>query len=776
MDPVRWRRVEEIYQAASERKPEERAAFLATACDGDEDLRREVESLVVHGENAERFLQVPSPVKQPEVGQRISHYEIQEKLGEGGMGAVYRALDTMLVRPVALKFLNAESDIDEEARAALINEARASSALDHPNIGTIYGIEAAPDGRQFIVMACYEGQTLARKLKNGPLPAGEGAAVALQAAGGLGEAHAHHIIHRDIKPSNIFLTRQGLVKILDFGLARAVRPATSTLSVNIPGTAAYMSPEQAQGRYLDTRTDLWSLGAVIYEIATGRRAFAAGSVPATLFAIVHEPPPAMGDEVPRALQKVIYRALAKLPEDRYQSAAEMILDLRQFSGTDVPGCDPTITLEEVSGYRKLAAGRPPSRTWRRYLRWRFAPTLAIVLAAAFLTLRHPAGPKAAAYEFYLKAVPYLQRHERLENLDRGISLLNAAVKADAAFALAFASLGDAYRLKARLTQDPSLLAKAESNARRALELNDGLAQVHVVMGGVQSALGNRDLAQAEYQKARALDPSNAEALTGLAREYTARQRIPEAEGLYRKAAALRPESWEGYNNLGIFLKEQKQPEEAAVQFRRVIQLAPDNVAGYANLAAALIDAGKLEGAEAPLRRAVQLDPSSYVVLLNLGQLNRKRRLFPEAEAAIRQSLSLNDKYWIAWESLAVVERWLNRDQEAVAAYQRAIPLVEEAVRVQPKQAALRATLAEIYAYCRMNDKSLSEIEAALALDPESADVLLSCADAYAALGNRGLAVATANKAVANGLSLATLDRDPEARRFRTDPDFKSPSK
>jgi eukaryotic-like serine/threonine-protein kinase len=705
-------------------------------------------------------------------GQVLNGYRILEWLGTGGMGLVYRAMDTRLDRQVALKFLPLELDLDEHARAALVDEARAASALDHPNIGTIHGIEETASGHRFIVMAFYEGQTLEEKLRRGPVTVKEAAAIALQVANGLAEAHAHRIVHRDIKPSNIFLTRQGLVKILDFGIARVIRTAASTRSVHISGTAAYMSPQQAQGKFLDARTDLWSLGAVLYEMVAGRRAFAAESFPATLLAVVNDPAPDLGEDVPHAFQKIIYRALAKQAEDRYQSAAEMIQDLRQVSGLEVAVCDPTVTLEHV----KQAAGSPAARKERRYPRWPFIPLLFLTSLAVFLSGVRSRGPKPAAYQSYLEARGQMQRYDRPENVDRAVILLQQAVKADPNFALALASLGEAYLLKFRATQDPARLAEAESNSRRALQLNDSLAEVHIAMGEVQSAMGNRELALDHYQHALKLDPSNANALSGLAGEYAARQRTREAEELYRRAAALRPDDWQGYNALGRFLKAQKRPQEAGEQFRRVIRLTPDNVAGYLNLAAVLIDQGRLDQAQAPLERASELAPSNYVVHLNLGELYSRKRLFPQAERSLQRALRFNDKRWTVWLDLAVVYRWMNQDSHAVAAYQHAVPLLEEAVKVTPKDAPLRALLAEMYAYTGQSDRSLSSIQASLALDAEDVTVLLSCADAYAAMGNHSLAAAMANKAVANGLTLAALNADPEARRFRSGPTFTPPTK
>ena len=416
------------------------------------------------------------------IGSLIAHYRIEEKLGEGGMGAVYRALDTKLGRSVALKFIRGSVDISETSRKALVDEARAASALDHPNIGTIFGIEDTPDGLRFIVMAYYEGETLARKLRRGPLPCKEAASIGLQIASGLAEAHRHNIIHRDIKPSNIILTGQGLVKIVDFGIARIVHSESSTQSAGIPGTAAYMSPEQAQGKFLDRRTDLWSLGTVLYEMVSGRRAFAADSVPATVFAIVHESPPPLEEEVPGNLRSIVDRALARQPEHRYQSAGEMIQDLRQFSESDAIGSELPLTVEQIGRDDEPAFTPSLPRRKRRYIPFLLAAVAAIALAGGLLTWKKTHRVKPAAYQAYLAAAPYLQRYEKTENLNKAITQLKQATQADPGFALAFAALGEAYLRKFDLTQDRSLLRQAESNASHALELNDSLARVHVVMG------------------------------------------------------------------------------------------------------------------------------------------------------------------------------------------------------------------------------------------------------------------------------------------------------
>ncbi len=688
------------------------------------------------------------------------------------MGTVYRAFDAKLGRTVALKFIRGELDVSESSRRSLIDEARAASALDHPNIGTIFGIEETPEGLRFIVMAYYAGETLAQRLQRGPLLIKESVSIGLQIASGLAEAHRYRIIHRDIKPSNIVITGHGLVKIVDFGLARAVRSDSSTLTAGVAGTFAYMSPEQAQGRFLDTRTDLWSLGTVLYEMVAGQRAFGGESIPATLFAIVHEEPAPFGEGVPSAYRRIVGRAIAKLPQDRYQSGSEMIRDLQKLSELDFP--DRTVASRESGADRELATVSPEPRTKRRHVLKLLAPVPVAALVGVLLTFRNKDRTKPAAYESYLAAARYLQRYEKAENVDKAIALLKDAVKADPSFALAFAALGEAYLRKFDITQDRSLLAQAESNASRALQLNDSLARVHIVMGEVHRELGRRELAQQEFLTASRLEPNNADALSELAGEYGASQRVQDADRLYRQAVALKPDSWSIYNNFGRFLIDAEKPEEAAQQFRMVIQHAPDSVAGYLNLATALLTAGKPQEAEAPLRKALQLNPLSPVSHLTLGDLYTKRGLLPQAEKETLRGIELNDKLWYAWTNLGDIYLLLGRNDQAISAYRRAVPLIEGFVKVQDKDASMWAWLAEMYAYTGDKAGYPTAMQKALALDPDNPNVLLKCADVHEVLGEHRLAVDLANKAVTKGLRLSDLDSDPVARSFRADPGFRSP--
>jgi len=260
------------------------------------------------------------------IGQTISHYKILSKLGEGGMGVVYKAEDTKLHRFVALKFLS-PSMTDDEARKRFIHEAQAASSLEHPNICSIHEIDETPDGHMFIVMPCYEGESLAEKIERSPLKLGETLEVATQVASGLARAHEKGIIHRDIKPGNILVTNDGLAKIVDFGLAKLGGRTKLTRTGMAPGTVAYMSPEQLRGGDVDQRTDIWALGVVLYEMITGETPFRGDYEQAVSYSIVNDDPKplrSLRPDVPVDVERLVEKALSKDPNERYQKSTELI--------------------------------------------------------------------------------------------------------------------------------------------------------------------------------------------------------------------------------------------------------------------------------------------------------------------------------------------------------------------------------------------------------------------------------------------------------------------
>jgi serine/threonine protein kinase/tetratricopeptide (TPR) repeat protein len=269
-------------------------------------------------------------------------YRITEKLGEGGMGIVYKAEDIKLNRSVALKFLSPELTKNEEARGRFIQEAQAASALDHPNICTVHEINETEDDQVFIAMACYEGESLKDKIAKGPLEPEDAFNIAIQVAQGLAKANKRGIVHRDVKPANVMITSDGIAKILDFGLAKLSGQVRLTQTGMMMGTVAYMSPEQAKGEEIDQRTDIWSLGVMIYEMLTGKLPFKGEHEQSVMYSILNQTPAPLRKvrrDIPEDLEKVIQKALAKNPDDRYGRMDDLVNDLISVS----KGFEPRMT-------------------------------------------------------------------------------------------------------------------------------------------------------------------------------------------------------------------------------------------------------------------------------------------------------------------------------------------------------------------------------------------------------------------------------------------------
>ncbi|HEV2248165.1 MAG TPA: serine/threonine-protein kinase, partial [Terriglobia bacterium] len=434
----RWQEIERIYHAALEREKSARAAFVAKACAGDETLRREVEFLLSQDEQAGSFLESPAievmaeslaederltdPAKPGvEIGAMIAHYRLTERIGEGGMGEVYRARDTKLQRDVALKILPETMAQDAQRMARFEREAQVLASLNHPNIAAIYGLEES-NGIRALAMELVEGATLAERIalaevhspraRSGvkpPLQLGELLPIARQIAEALEYAHERGIIHRDLKPANVKITPDGTVKVLDFGLAKVlggtgVSPVhgqdahatdqnSPTLSMTgtepgmILGTAAYMSPEQARGQRVDRRCDIWAFGCVLYEMLSGRKAFDGETISDVLAAVLTKEPEwnALPKTAPLSIQKLTRRCLVKDAKQRLRDIGEARIAIEEeLSGTGVP---PVI---EHGQDAHATRATPPLR---RALPWLAAVVLVILVAGLFWLSHPPAKPQ-----------------------------------------------------------------------------------------------------------------------------------------------------------------------------------------------------------------------------------------------------------------------------------------------------------------------------------------------------------------------------------------------
>ncbi len=432
MTPERSQQVSQLYHAALAREPGERSGYLEHACAGDESLRREVESLLAYEDVAADFLEMPAV--QPAltaggqteaaelvmIGRQIGPYKVLSLIGAGGMGEVYRAYDQRLNRDVAIKVLPARSLADNDRRRRFVQEAQAASALNHPNIITIYEIES-DQGRDLIVMEYVRGKSLDALIPRHGMRLTEVLRIAIPVADALAAAHARGIIHRDLKPANVVVGTDGAVKVLDFGLAKLIRsestPEGETLTqgadagLSVPGpiagTAAYMSPEQATGGKMDARSDIFSFGTMLYEMVTGVRPFVGSSTSDTLSAVIRaqpKPPTAVAANLPTDLEKIIHRCLRKEPERRFQHIGDVKVGLQEIKEESESARTPAMAIPRrrrlvlaVVAFTLLvmAVG-----TWRLWWSSGEAPALSVVPLTAlegyeeFPTF-HPDGDQVA---------------------------------------------------------------------------------------------------------------------------------------------------------------------------------------------------------------------------------------------------------------------------------------------------------------------------------------------------------------------------------------------
>lgn len=717
------------------------------------------------------------------IGRILNHYEIVDKLGEGGMGVVYKARDVALDRVVAIKVLPPDKLRDAEMLHRFRREAKAASALNHPNLVTIYEI-GSHDGIEFLAMEYVEGRTLFSILQDGRLPISTVLSYAEQIAGAMAKAHAAGIIHRDLKPGNIMITADGLVKILDFGLARLQSSAheisdapQSTAFMTrlgmVMGTVTYMSPEQARGGEVDGRSDIFSLGIITYEMLSGALPFAGATEMAVLHNLHFETPaPLKRSEVPAALEQVISRMLEKNVNLRYQSMLDVRRDLRAF---DNASSAPTKLLDIPT---------------KRAVHWRRMPVLASgLLGAAALAVvatqipwvgSPPARPEQSvepqadsgaetSQKLYARARLLLDRFDRSENVDSAIRLLEKAVEKDPSYALGYATLAEAYRYKNKLSPDAQWRNLIEQSASRALELNSDLAAAHIAksLAALESA-SRASEAEKHLLRAIELDPRNHAAHKWMGVMWVFRKDFDKAEASFKRSEELNPRDWTTFIEHGIERYLRGNYSGAAKVWETSLNLSPDNIRVLANLAAAYHMLDRYEEAASTLQRAIEIQPvpAHYN---NLGTLRFFQGRYTDAVPAFEKAIEKNPNRYSYWGNLADAYRWSpGNKSKAGEAYRRGIQLVNEQLALKPHDADLHSTLALYQSKSGDKAAALRELAALEAASAKGDAALFRMTVAYELCGKRDDALRTLEASLKAGYAEREIRNDPELLSLRND--------
>ena len=733
------------------------------------------------------------------IGQTISHYQIDEKIGEGAMGEVYRARDLKLNRAVALKFIPAALVNDAQRLARFEREAQLLAALNHPNIATIHGVEEY-QGKPFLVMELVEGETLADHLLAGERPIADALRLALQIAEALKAAHKRGIIHRDLKPANIKITPDGIIKVLDFGLAKQFQDSSKeidpeaatlhalTMAGGVIGTPAYMAPEQALGQAADRRADLFSFGAIFYEMLTAQRAFSGPTLAAIMHAVLSTNPTSprrLRPAVPVELDAAVMKSLNKKKELRQQDADELCRDLGQMYAT-LTSQSVALTTSPSRAFRNLAWRFKTWKTEHQRAAFIAAALVVVVIVGAVVTVALKrravavAGPGAAVslkpldanagtYELFQQGSAFLERYDKEENLSGALQDFQAALAKDPNYSPAYAGLGLAYLLKYQANRDKQLLDTAFSNAKQAVDLNGQLADNRVSLGRVLVETGEYDKAESELKQALIFDPLNAEAHRGLGEVERTRKHWPEAEALFKKAIELRPKNWDLRLTLGNFYFRQSRYAEAERAFADVIKLVPDSYLGYRNLGGVYHMQGRFADASAEYQKALTIKPSASTYS-NLGTSLFFQGLYPQSVTAMEQAVKLGANNYQIWANLGDAYRWTGNEEKAKAAYGSAIQKLREELKAKPDDADLRSRLDLCLAKSGEKQKALTDAGAVEKLD-RSGSVLARLVTIYEICGQRFQALDTMAAAVKAGYSMEEFNRDPELLELRKDPGY-----
>ncbi len=742
----RWQQVKQIFQAAVELSAAKRAAYLADACVGDPSLQIEVKSLIAAHDQPGSFMDAPAfdltatdsavnPVNTL-VGAYLGRYRIVALLGRGGMGEVYKAKDTMLRREVAIKVLHSDFSIDQDRLRRFVQEARAASALNHPNIITIHEF-GQEDGVHFIVSEFIEGETLRRRMASERVSSSEIPEIAIQITSALNAAHEAGIAHRDIKPENVMVRPDGLVKVLDFGLAKLIeRRSFDTATVGndideattairgggetgvVMGTVSYMSPEQARGQKLDLRTDLFSLGVVLYEMAAGHSPFARATAADTIASILEKEPPPLSQftsEVPEMLERIIRKALIKDRKERYQTAGELFDDLKRMKDGAAVIALPTPKKETTISAIK--------HHWRHWLSAAIAlaALIAVITGVAHLSESNKAIESIAVLPFV--NADGADGNPETEYLAEGITenLINSLTRLSN---LKVRPRTSVFRYKNR-DVDPQ-------TAGRDLEV-EAVLTGQVAPRGDQLTISlqlidvreNRQLWGARYQRRSAdLPATQAELAREVSQNLRPRLSREEQEQLAKHHRG-NPEAYQAYLK-GRYQWSKRNAEsfrKAIEYFNAAIALDPNYALAYAGLADCYV---LMSGISDPLppkevfpkakdaaMKALRIDDRLAEAHTSLARVMLDYDWdWPGAEREFKLAIEINPSYPTAHQWYSVYLSYMGRHQEAITQAQLAIEL-------DPLSPSINGGLARAYYRAHQYDQAIGHGMKMLELDPHA---------------------------------------------------------
>lgn len=679
---------------------------------------------------------------------KLSHFEIEEEVGSGGAGLVYRAQDVHLGRRVALKLLRCG---DAESRRRFLAEARAASSLDHPNICTIFEAGESDEGEMFIAMAWYDGETLDRILARGPLPPRKAASLAIQVARGLAAAHEELLIHRDIKPANLMLAQGETVKILDFGLARLLSaPGSRT----VDGTPAYMSPEQFRGDHVDQRTDLWSLGVVLYEMVAGTPPFRGKSMAEITRAILSDSPPPLP-----VFADIFARALAKDPRFRYDRAEALITDLQ---GAIAEMDSGTVTLRRVPVTAKASLAVLPfvdmsPEQNQQYLCDGIAEE--ILRALNRIPDLHVAS-RTSAFQF---------RHGDVREI-------GARLGVEAVLEGSVRRAGDRVRVSAQLVDVVDgyrrWYERFDRDMKDIFAIEDEIAEQ--IAGALEVTLLHREVPPVANTEAYELY------LQGMQFFHQHRSKGFEiAIQTFGRALELDPgdaRSHAGIANchsfLCLYFGRRESAGDADSASLRAVTLAPDLPEARAARGLALFVAGRLEEAETELERALALDPRSYYAHYICGRIDFSLGRIAEAAAHFRQACASVPEAYDSWYLLGMCHLRLREDNRAHEADLECMEAVKRRLRVNPDDTRAWTMGAAVLAKLGEPDRARDWVGRALAIDADEPIIRYNAACVYTVLDDRDGAIACLEALVRQGgPSRSWIANDPDLDPLRSDPRF-----